>query len=98
LAISLETAARQAESFGHSLETEVKVLILHGALHLAGFDHEVDSGEMAQLEDRLRAELGLPPGLIRRSQPMRKRLPQVGKTTAKKASPATAAAVGRRRA
>jgi probable rRNA maturation factor len=98
LAISLETAARQAESFGHSLETEVKVLILHGALHLAGFDHEVDSGEMAKLEDRLRAELGLPTGLIRRSQPTRKRLPQVGKTTAKKASRATAAAVGRGRA
>lgn len=67
LAISLETAARQAESFGHSLETEVRVLILHGALHLAGFDHEKDSGEMARREERLRRELGLPPGLIGRS-------------------------------
>ena len=44
LAISLETAARQADSLGHSLATEVKVLILHGALHLAGFDHEADAG------------------------------------------------------
>lgn len=67
LAISLETAARQAEAFGHSLETEVKVLILHGALHLAGFDHESDSGEMASLEGKLRDELGLPAGLIERS-------------------------------
>src|SRR5271168_2692645 len=67
LAISLDTAARQAESFGHSLATEVKVLILHGALHLAGFDHESDSGEMAGLENRLRKHFGLPSGLIQRS-------------------------------
>jgi probable rRNA maturation factor len=67
LAISLETAARQAASLGHSLATEVQVLILHGALHLAGFDHETDSGEMARAEIRLRRELGLPSGLIERS-------------------------------
>jgi probable rRNA maturation factor len=66
LAISLETAARQAEGFGHPLATEVKVLILHGALHLAGFDHETDSGEMARKELRLRRRLGLPSGLIER--------------------------------
>lgn len=76
LAISLETAARQAESHGHSLATEVKVLILHGALHLAGFDHESDSGEMARMEERLRREFGLPAGLIQRAlpttRPMRK--------------------------
>ena len=68
LAISLETAARQAESFGHSLAIEVKVLILHGTLHLAGWDHEADAGEMARLENRLRKELGLPSGLIQRSR------------------------------
>lgn len=67
LAISLDTAARQAEAFGHSLATEVKVLILHGALHLAGYDHEADSGEMARLEAKLRKEFGLPQGLIQRS-------------------------------
>ncbi len=67
LAISLDTAARQAESFGHSLAIEVKVLILHGALHLAGLDHEVDSGEMARFETTLREEFGLPLGLIERS-------------------------------
>lgn len=67
LAISLETAARQAESFGHLLAVEVKILILHGVLHLAGFDHETDSGEMARKENRLRRELELPAGLIGRS-------------------------------
>ena len=66
LAISLETASRQASAFGHSLADEVKVLILHGALHLAGYDHETDSGEMARLEMRLRKEFGLPSGLIQR--------------------------------
>jgi probable rRNA maturation factor len=80
LAISLETAARQAESLGHSLATEVRVLILHGALHLAGYDHETDSGEMARKEVRLRRKLGLPSGLIERSttrarpQPVKKRI------------------------
>ena len=47
LAISLEMAARQATRFGHTLRDEVRVLLLHGVLHLAGFDHEADSGEMA---------------------------------------------------
>ena len=67
LAISLDTAARQAESMGHSLAVEVKVLILHGALHLAGFDHETDHGEMARKEIRLRRQLSLPSGLIERT-------------------------------
>jgi probable rRNA maturation factor len=68
LAISLDTAARQAEAFGHSLADEVRVLILHGALHLAGYDHEADNGEMARLEQRLRKRFGLPAGLIDRVQ------------------------------
>jgi probable rRNA maturation factor len=67
LAISIETSARQAESHGHSLATEVKVLILHGALHLAGFDHETDDGAMERKEIRLRRRLGLPSSLIERS-------------------------------
>ncbi|HEU4636006.1 MAG TPA: rRNA maturation RNase YbeY [Edaphobacter sp.] len=66
LAISLDTAARQAESFGHTLNDEVKILLLHGLLHLAGMDHEIDSGEMAAREGQLRAELKLPPTLIER--------------------------------
>jgi probable rRNA maturation factor len=67
LAISLEMAARQAAQFGHSLRDEVRVLMLHGVLHLAGFDHEVDSGEMAALEATLRRKLGLGTGLIARA-------------------------------
>ena len=67
LAISLETAARQAARFGHSLRDEVRVLLLHGVLHLAGFDHERDAGEMAAREAELRQELGLPARLIARA-------------------------------
>ena len=66
LAISLETAAEQAERFGHSLSDEVRILLLHGLLHLAGMDHEVDSGEMAEREAELRRELKLPVTLIER--------------------------------
>src|ERR1700723_1802546 len=67
LAISLETASVQALHHGHSLQTEIKVLILHGVLHLAGYDHERDRGQMARREHALRKELGLPVGLIQRS-------------------------------
>jgi probable rRNA maturation factor len=66
LAISLETAARQAARFGHSLRDEVRVLLLHGVLHLAGFDHEKDAGEMAAREAELRREMGVETGLIAR--------------------------------
>lgn len=68
LAISLETADRQAAEQGHSLLEELKVLLLHGVLHLAGYDHEVDQGEMARVELRLRARLGLKSALIERVQ------------------------------
>ena len=67
LAISVETARRQAVEQGHALGTEIKVLMLHGLLHLAGYDHENDAGEMARRERRLRARLALPLGLIERS-------------------------------
>jgi probable rRNA maturation factor len=66
LAISVETAAREAERRGHSLELELRVLLLHGVLHLAGFDHETDSGEMARKENLLRKKLGLAQNLIAR--------------------------------
>jgi probable rRNA maturation factor len=69
LAISLDTAARQAQEHGHSLEDELKVLLLHGVLHLSGHDHERDDGEMRRLEQRLRRQLALPAGLIERSVP-----------------------------
>ncbi len=67
LAISLETATRQAAEQGHTLRDEVRVLLLHGVLHLAGFDHETDGGEMAAREAALRVRWGLPSGLIARS-------------------------------
>jgi probable rRNA maturation factor len=66
LAISVETAARQAAEQGHKLSVELRVLMLHGLLHLAGHDHETDDGAMARKERRLRAKLGLPQGLIER--------------------------------
>ena len=67
LAISIPTACRQAEERGHPLGTEIKVLMLHGLLHLAGYDHERDNGSMARREQTLRARLRLPHGLIERS-------------------------------
>jgi probable rRNA maturation factor len=67
LAVSVPTALRQAREQGHPLGIELKVLILHGLLHLAGFDHETDNGEMARRECLLRARLGLPEGLIERT-------------------------------
>jgi probable rRNA maturation factor len=67
LAVSLETAKRQAEEHGHSLRDEVRILLLHGLLHLAGMDHEVDGGEMAEREAELRKRLRLPNGLIARA-------------------------------
>ncbi len=67
LAVSLETAQRQAEEHDHSLRDEVRILLLHGLLHLAGMDHEADAGEMAARESALRARLRLPVGLIARA-------------------------------
>jgi probable rRNA maturation factor len=67
VAISVETAIRQCGEQGHSLGAELKVLMLHGLLHLAGHDHETDAGEMRRRERSLRARLGLPLGLIERT-------------------------------
>ena len=68
LAISIEMAARQALLLKHPLATELKVLMLHGLLHLAGFDHETDKGQMAAHELVLRRKLRLPGGLIERTE------------------------------
>lgn len=68
LAISLDIAAANAKILGHSTEEEVRVLILHGLLHLAGYDHEKDKGQMARKEERLREKLGLPSNLIARTE------------------------------
>lgn len=64
--ISAETARRQARRLGHSVEAEIKVLALHGALHLLGHDHETDGGRMARLERRWRKRLDLPASLTER--------------------------------
>jgi probable rRNA maturation factor len=68
VAISVEIAAQNARLLGHSPAEEVKILALHGMLHLAGYDHERDHGEMARTEQRLRKSLRLPAGLIDRSR------------------------------
>jgi probable rRNA maturation factor len=68
MAISVTTAMGQAAEQGHSLSTEIKVLILHGLLHLAGYDHEIDDGKMFRRERLLRARLRLPQGLIERAE------------------------------
>ena len=59
VAISVDIARENAERLGHSVADEVKILSLHGILHLAGFDHEHDNGEMARKEMRLRRNLKL---------------------------------------
>jgi probable rRNA maturation factor len=66
LAISIDRAAAQAAEFGHSTEDEIRILMLHGILHLIGMDHETDSGRMARAEAAWRKRLGLPTGLIER--------------------------------
>jgi probable rRNA maturation factor len=89
LAISLETAAVQAADHGHTLQIEVKVLILHGLLHLAGYDHERDRGQMRRRESLLRKQFALPAGLVERTlvertldesrHPARRPVPRGGK-------------------
>lgn len=68
MAISLDRAAAQAKELGHSLDDELRILILHGVLHLCGMDHETDSGRMRRAETRWRKRFGLPVGLIERTQ------------------------------
>ena len=59
IAISPETARRNARRFSRSLPSEMRILILHGMIHLAGYDHETDHGEMDRFERRLRKRLGV---------------------------------------
>jgi len=67
IAISADRAAEQAREFGHSRVDEIRILMLHGVLHLLGMDHERDRGEMARAEARWRRRLDLPTGLIARA-------------------------------
>jgi probable rRNA maturation factor len=59
IAISPQVARRNAKRFGRSLDEELRILILHGVLHLVGYDHERDDGEMDRIETRLRRKLRL---------------------------------------
>lgn len=68
LAISWQRANAQAREFGHTLLDEIRILMLHGALHLIGLDHERDRGGMRRTETRWRKKLGLPTGLIERAR------------------------------
>jgi len=67
IAISAARARRQAEAFGHSLQDEVCILMLHGLLHLLGMDHETDRGQMKRAEARWRQRLALPASVIERT-------------------------------
>ena len=68
LAISVDRAREQARLLGHPIEVEIRILMLHGVLHLLGMDHEKDRGRMARAEARLRKKLGLPAALIQRAR------------------------------
>jgi len=75
IAISAEIAVQNAVALQHSPSEEVKILALHGLLHLAGFDHERDDGEMSRREIELRRKLRLPAGLIERATKSQKKIP-----------------------
>lgn len=68
VAISAEIAKENARRLGHEAAEEIRILMLHGVLHLAGYDHENDHGEMARKEQQLRKALRLPTGLIERAE------------------------------
>jgi probable rRNA maturation factor len=89
IAISVEIATKNARELGHSPAYEVKILVLHGVLHLRGYDHECDNGQMARREKQLRAKLHLPIGLIERTNTAR--------TTSERSTTGRAAPVARRK-
>lgn len=68
IVIAAAVARKQAAAAGHSVQTEIRILALHGLLHLLGHDHEQDDGKMARIEARLRKKAGLKEGLIERGQ------------------------------
>ncbi len=89
IAIAGDIAAGNAARGGHAVAEELKILLLHGLLHLAGHDHESDQGQMARWEQRLRAQLGLHDSLIARAG-------NAGGSAGRKQQPAAAPARRRR--
>jgi probable rRNA maturation factor len=77
IAISIDSAARSARALGHSLQNELQILILHGILHLAGYDHESDCDEMSRKEAALRRKFSLPRTLIERASRLSAQLASV---------------------
>ena len=67
IVISIDTAKKGAEEFGHSIEDEIKLLFIHGLLHLLGYDHEIDNGEMREKEKEVIEKFNLPKSLIIRN-------------------------------
>jgi len=88
IVICANIAGANARRFRHDLAQELKVLILHGVLHLAGHDHESDNGNMARLEQRLRKQLKLSDGLIERNAGC-PTLTEVGRVGTKHLAPGT---------
>ncbi len=68
IVISIDTAKKEAEEFGHSIEDEIKLLFIHGLLHLLGYDHEIDNGEMRAKEAEIIEKFNLPKSLIVRNE------------------------------
>ena len=66
--ISIDTAKKGAKEFGHSIDDEIKLLFLHGLLHLLGYDHETDNGEMRAKEEEIIKKVNLPNSLIVRNE------------------------------
>ena len=97
VAISAEIASANAKRLGHSAAEEVKILVLHGVLHLSGYDHERDHGEMARTEVSLRKEMRLPAGLIERREELNRKDREGAQRTRRKAAATGGVVTGRRR-
>lgn len=68
IVISVTAVQTQAKAYGHSAQEELSLLFIHGLLHLLGFDHEVDAGQMREKEASLIEQFSLPSSLIIRTQ------------------------------
>jgi probable rRNA maturation factor len=97
VAISAEIASANAKRLGHSAAEEVKILVLHGVLHLSGYDHERDHGEMARTEVSLRKEMRLPAGLIERRKELNRKDREGAQRTRRKTAATGGLVTGRRR-